>query len=132
MFPRPHKKYANLTCKILTGTIWTNKLKKRLKLTDDNNCPFCKHNSVNVLEDSNHVMGTCPNTIQRRNEAFAEILKLADKYTLNTTLIRPWFDSSTFKINTFDTPYALGNKGLTPKLFRYRIHLNNPKINKKI
>lgn len=33
--PNKKEKYANFTCKMVTGTIWTNKLKKRLKMQED-------------------------------------------------------------------------------------------------
>ncbi len=39
--PQRKDSHANLTCKMMTGTIWTNKLKKRLKMTDDDTCPEC-------------------------------------------------------------------------------------------
>jgi len=67
----------------------------------------------------------------------ARNLKDGEKWTLNTESWTPWFTTSRFKYNTYNTPLMLGDKGLTPKLFRTRVvadntHIIKPKLNSYI
>ena len=114
----------------MTGTIWTNKLKKRLKMTDNDHCEICTSVGSTILEDAEHVLGGCTDTRQRHDQIWQEILNMGKRWTLHTESWTPWFSTSLFKYNTYNTPLMLGNKGLTPKLFRTRVIADNTHINK--
>lgn len=79
--PRKHEHYANLTCKILTGTIWTAKLKKRLKLQENDTCLLCATNTETHIEDAEHALGKCRWTQQRNDEVWEEIIQLGKNTT---------------------------------------------------
>lgn len=127
--PTKSEKYANLTCKVLTGTVWTEKLKKRLKLTESDQCKVC-----GSLEDSRHALGTCADMLNRHDLAWKEILQIGTQNDLTTKEWTPWFSTTSFRHDTHNIPQHLGDKGLTPTSFRRRImaadtHVQRPKKN---
>lgn len=65
----------------MTGTIWTNKLKKRLGMTENDTCEICPNKP---LEDAIHVLGDCADTRRRHNQIWQEILDIGIKGGLQT------------------------------------------------
>ena len=130
--PKKQEHYANLTCKILTGTIWTAKLKKRLKMQETDICTLCNNDDESHIEDAEHALGKCKWTQQRNDEAWEEIIQLGKKYNMNTDTWMPWFHTSQHHSHSYDMPATLGDKGLTPTMFCTRIYNDNKHINKKI
>ena len=132
--PKFGESFANLKCKMMTGTIWTNKLKKRLAMQENDACEVCASVGISVVEDAEHVLGNCLDTKLRHDKIWKEIKDIGHKHSLHTESWTPWFNTSTFKHNAHNFPLAIGDKGLTPSSLRTLIttdnaHIPKPKLN---
>lgn len=113
--PRRHEKFANLTCKILTGTIWTNKLKKRLKMQDSDICEICSEDGNEIVEGHEHVLGECPYTRTKYDQCWEEIKGIVIKNDMNPNIIGPWFSNNRYTHKEWNMDRSLGDKGCIPK-----------------
>ena len=130
--PKKFEAYANLTCKILTGTMWTAKLKKRLRLTDTDECKLCATHGVSVIEDAAHTIGGCKSTQLLNDNVWKEIKLLGAKYKLHTENWMPWFSTTTHHSQAYAMPVHIGDKGLMPKEFSLRVYNENQHIPRRI
>jgi hypothetical protein len=128
---RPHKNdpYANLTCRILTGTIWTNKLKKRCKLSDTDTCLICQTDSLTQIESHQHILGECPNTTAQRRQHWNELTAILHHHNLNSSSLYPWFTHPDYPVHGWDLPIDLCHKGLIPTQVIANINANNKGAN---
>lgn len=139
--PNKYDKYANLTCKIMTGTIWTNKRKfQRMKKADQDldeikdKCETCSEIlGENITESHEHVLGECLRTIMQKEELWEEIKRLAHKLEINMEGLSPWFTCISHYPDLWDLPEWLGDKGLIPMQLIPRIkYINNNITNEKV
>jgi hypothetical protein len=121
------KDHQNIWGKILMGTIWTNKLKKRLGMVEDDSCDHCKFAlDIQVQESAPHVLGDCIETMIKLDDLWDEVKNTLQQSGLEHSLITPWFNVSTERDFRWNFPVELGNKGLLPKQLRKRLKAENP------
>ena len=59
-YPQIYDTYANLTCKILTGSFWTGRRAKQWNKDADDRCIECSEAMGEPVEESHqHVLGEC-------------------------------------------------------------------------
>ena len=129
-YPKFGEAYANLHCKFMTGTIWTNKLKKRLRMTQDDNCMYCSLKGSDTIEDAAHILGNCPQTVAIHDHIWADICNIGRHKGLDIATWTPWFHTSTHPYESYNMPLTLGDKGLTPLQFRTRVTASNKHMHK--
>jgi ribonuclease HI len=114
--PSRNEPYANLTCRLTMGSIWTQKLKERRKLAEkeDVNCRICGRNDILVMEDSDHALGLCPESVKQHDTMWAEIKKIIEDHGMSHENIYPWFSNSTWKIWPYSVPQYICHRGLIP------------------
>ena len=118
--------WANLWQKIMTGTIWTNKLRNRLNKEISPNCPRCSERSATPIIDSHeHVLGECPLTLDYHDDMWKSIKAVWKRHGLNTDGIEPWFAVNEHFPYRWSMPKQLGNKGLLPMELRERLRRKN-------
>ena len=128
--PKKCEAFANLTCKILTGTIWTAKLKHRLKMVESPDCLSCLSQDIHVIDDSEHTLGLCPAARKLNDDGWREILNIGKQHNIDTQDWMPWFHTTIHHDKAYSMPSSLGDKGLTPTHFRARVYAENRHIPK--
>lgn len=129
--PNKNDGFANLTCKIMTGTIWTNTLKKRLKMdVEDENCTECKKVGVTAPEDHRHVLGLCRTTRTAYDIAWEGIQRIWSLHGIRGAGVCPWFHTTREDAEVWGLSLELGSKGLVPRELFTTIHKNQPDVDK--
>lgn len=120
--PTRNEPWANLSQKIMTGTIWTNKLRNRLDATHTADCDFCSElTGISVVDSHQHVLGDCALTIEAKDRLWDTIQQLWKRHNLNSAGITPWFHTSSTRNHDWQLPSELGDKGLLPRTLRRRL-----------
>lgn len=110
-----HKEvFANLLCKIMTGTIWTNKTKERQDMRDCDKCTLCMENNIEIIDSHEHVLGDCPKTLHDRDKLWNKIQKCWTENKAGNITFRPWFSTKTHHRQKYNLEKDLCNKGLIP------------------
>lgn len=108
--PSRNKPYANLVCRLSTGSIWTQKLKAQKKIAEkeDVNCQICTQNDITVTKDSDHALGLCPEAVKLHDVMWTEIKQIFNYHRLLYSNIYPWFSNSEWKIWPYSVPQHYG------------------------
>lgn len=128
--PKKKEPYSNLITKIMTGTIWTNKRKKRYNLTEDDRCKFCSDiMEERILDSHQHVLGECILTRELNGQLWANLKQFWNKNKIRSENILPWFSTSDYDQYAWNLPEEMGNKGLIPCNLRQKIRRENKGLN---
>ena len=135
-YPQKSDTYANLMCKLMTGSFWTNRRAQQWDEKADNTCEECTNIMGEPVKESHqHVLGECLRVIPQLDELWTELKGLFAELKVQSSAINPWFHCSEHYDGLYQLPAYLGDKGLLPKELPHYIRrenkgIDNEKVNK--
>jgi hypothetical protein len=131
---RPAKKmtFANFWNKIYTGTIWCNKRKKMMKLSNTKKCLICKKREIDAVDSHKHALGGCQFTKEKGDNLWDKMKLKWKEIGADFITIKPWFSTKNNGSESYSINRKNCDRGLIPREIFKQIKKRNPKVNIKI